>query len=441
MNTSGKVVEYQLHVTAFDWEIAPGRSVKAWGFNNQLPGPTIKASKGDTLVIKVINDLHQATIIHWHGIRLPATMDGTGEVQKPIQPGETFEYRFVVPDAGTFWYHSHHNETEQVERGMYGALIVEETGELKVDNERVFMIDDMKLTEANEFKEGGIIARWKERHDGREGETVLINGKENPLIDMAAGQVERWRIINSSSARYVQWHLGGRPYKIISTDGGLIEKPVEQTTTLLTPGERIDIVVGPFSNGETFNIESLPYNRMTFLKAKKEKFATVRVGETKPSIAHLPAQLRQIEPLAPANAKITRKVKLSVIPSLRHGIDFAVNGKMHVNDQPVRVGELQVWEVSNTSMMDHPYHLHGFFFQILSINGKAPEFLAWKDTVNLPPRSKVKIAWMPDNRPGIWMYHCHILEHHAAGMMANFEVLGENATPVLSAGTHEHAHH
>ena len=132
-----KEVKYQLHVTEFDWEIAPGKLVKAWGFNKQVPGPVLKASKGDTIVVDVINDLHQPTIIHWHGIRLPARMDGTGEVQKPIQPGESFEYRFVVPDAGTFWYHSHHNETEQVERGMYGALIVEETSDLKVDEEKI----------------------------------------------------------------------------------------------------------------------------------------------------------------------------------------------------------------------------------------------------------------------------------------------------------------
>jgi FtsP/CotA-like multicopper oxidase with cupredoxin domain len=92
-------------------------------------------------------------------------------------------------------------------------------------------------------------------------------------------------------------------------------------------------------------------------------------------------------------------------------------------DKPVNIGELQVWEVSNTSLMDHPFHLHGFFFQVLQENGKSPESITWKDTVNLKPRSKVKIAWMPDNRPGKWMYHCHILEHHAAGMMAHFEVV------------------
>ncbi len=106
---------------------------------------------------------------------------------------------------------------------------------------------------------------------------------------------------------------------------------------------------------------------------------------------------------------------------------------MHVNDKPVKVGELQVWEISNTSLMDHPFHLHGFFFQVIEENGKAPSYKSWKDTYNLKPRTKIKIAWMPDNRPGMWMYHCHIIEHHAAGMMANFEVI-DSSKPHIETG-------
>ena len=101
-----------------------------------------------------------------------------------------------------------------------------------------------------------------------------------------------------------------------------------------------------------------------------------------------------------------------------------INGEMHLHDEPVRVGELQVWDISNPSKLDHPFHLHGFFFQILEINGTAPSYRAWKDMVNIPVGGTVRIAWMPDNRPGRWMYHCHILEHHAAGMMAHFDVVG-----------------
>jgi FtsP/CotA-like multicopper oxidase with cupredoxin domain len=256
---------------------------------------------------------------------------------------------------------------------------------------------------------------------------------------MHAGQVERWRLINASSARYFKLSLGGKEFKIIGTDGGLIERPIALTEALITPGERIDIIVGPFLNGEIIPIESLSYNRVTFLKPKKETFARVEVLDAQPSIADIPSFLRLIEPLAPQEAAVNRKVKLSVGPSLKNGMNFLIDNDLHVVDKPVKVGELQVWELDNVSLMDHPFHLHGFFFQVLEINGKAPAYKAWKDTINLTPRTKVKIAWMPDNRPGKWMYHCHILEHHAAGMMASFEVI-DAAKPYVPSPNACHSH-
>jgi FtsP/CotA-like multicopper oxidase with cupredoxin domain len=441
MKTQTKTVEYNLEASEFKWEIAPDRTIEAWGFNKQIPGPVLKANVGDTIVIRLTNNLKEPTMIHWHGLRIPASMDGTGAVQKPVEPGEIFEYRFVVPDAGTFWYHSHFNETVQLERGMYGALIVEDKSDPVTDGEKVFLIDDMKLDRDNKFKKPGwFVPRMEERHDGRQGNTLLINGKENPVVDIQAGQTERWRFINSSSARYFMLSLGRREFKIIGTDGGLLEHPLTQSEVLIAPGERIDIAAGPFIKGETFPIESLPYNRGTILKAKLQKFATVNVGDEKSSVAAIPGTLRRIEPLANQDATVTRKVKLSETVSLKNGADFFINDDIHINDEPVKVGELQIWEVSNTSMMDHPFHLHGFFFQVIEKNGKAPEYIAWKDTVNLTPKSKIKIAWMPDNRPGIWMYHCHILEHHAAGMMANFEVIDGNK-PSDSRMSHQSHHH
>ena len=127
--------------------------------------------------------------------------------------------------------------------------------------------------------------------------------------------------------------------------------------------------------------------------------------------------------LAAGDVTSTRTVKLSVGLSMRRGMDFLVNDEIHHHDQPVKVGALQVWDVVNASLMAHPFHLHGFFFQVLSVNGQAPAYRSWEDVVNLPPRSTVRIAWMPDARPGSWMYHCHILEHQEAGMMGHFEVV------------------
>ena len=137
----------------------------------------------------------------------------------------------------------------------------------------------------------------------------------------------------------------------------------------------------------------------------------------------MPARLREIAPLVTGEVKVTRTVELGFKVSLRRGLDFVVNGERHHHDQPVKVGELQVWDVVNKTRMDHPFHLHGFFFQVLEINGQRPAWRSMEDVINVPPSGTVRIAWYPDDRPGSWMYHCHILEHHAAGMMGHFDVV------------------
>ena len=429
-------VRIDLEARTSDWEIAPGRSVRAWTYNGQVPGPTIEARVGDTVVVRLTNNLEEPTTIHWHGIRLPAAMDGTQVVQPLVQPGETFEYRFVVPDAGTFWYHSHHNETVQMERGLYGALVVRGTNEVSVDRERVLLLDDMKLRRNGEFARFG---GWLEQHMGREGAVRLVNGKSEPTLDVAAGQTELWRVVNASSARYVLLSIGGRQFSIIGTGGGLVESPVSVNEVLLVPGDRVDIAVGPFEEGPLLSIDSMPYDRHTGAK-KTERFAAIRVGGRRQSTAVIPTHLRSIEPLADWDATPNRVVTMSERLSLRRGTDFMINGEMHHTDTPVTVGELQVWDVVNASHMDHPFHLHGFFFQVLQVDGVRPAFRSWQDTVNVPPKGRVRIAWLPDDRPGYWMYHCHILEHHAGGMMANFLVVRAGEAAVANAPSAHSCH-
>ncbi len=416
----GEVVRYRLEAGEVDWEIGPGRRVRGYGLNGQVPGPVLEAKQGVPLEIEFTNRLPEPTVIHWHGLRVPAAMDGTEVVQRLVQPGETFTYRFTPPDAGTFWYHSHANETEQMEKGLYGALIVRAADELTLDGEKVLVFDDLRVDKTGQIaKFGGLM----DRHNGREGNARLINGISEPEFTIAAGQIERWRIVNASSARYIRLSLGGRPFRIIGTDGGLIEAPVTVEEVLLPPADRVEIAVGPFENdGEVFSIEDLPYNRMAAKKGV-ERFGTIRIAPRKPSTARVPEKLREIAPLFTGPVNVTRTVKLGFKLSLRRGLDFVVNGERHHHDQPVKVGELQVWDVVNTTMMDHPFHLHGFFFQVLQIDGKRPAWRSVEDVINVPPKATVRIAWYPDDRPGRWMYHCHIVEHHAAGMMAHFEVV------------------
>ena len=391
--------------------------MSGYGYNGEVPGPTIEGSVGDTLAVRLTNRLPEPTSIHWHGLRVPADMDGTELVQRPVQPGEVFEYRFALPDAGTFWYHPHTNETVQLEKGLYGALVVRAPGEPELDGERVLVLDDLKLDRKGQIARFG---GWKERREGRLGETHLVNGKEEPELEMAAGQLERWRIVNASSSRYVLLSVGDRPFAILGTDGGLVPEPVTATEVLLTPGDRVDLAVGPFSQGESVAVESRPYDR-GMVKEEGARYATVRVGAPAPSRANVPPALRRIEPLVVGDVAPNRTVRLGGRPSLR-GVKWMVAGEAHHRAEPVRVGELQIWDVVNETKMDHPFHLHGFFFQVLRVNGKPPKVLSWEDTINVPARGQVRIAWLPDDRPGSWMYHCHIPEHHAAGMMAHFEV-------------------
>lgn len=415
-----RTVRISLEARETSWEVAPGVTIDGFGYNGQVPGPAIELTQGVPVEITFTNRLAEPTLIHWHGLRIPAAMDGTDSTQKPVEPGETFTYRFTPPDAGTFWYHPHANESEQLEKGLYGAFIVRGADEPVVDREQTLIFDDVNADKQGRLARFG---GFRERHDGREGDIRLINGKAEPQLTIAAGQIERWRIINASSARYIRFSLGGATFRIIGTDGGLIEAPIDVTEVLLPAADRVEILVGPFEAGRTLTIDSLRYMRSTFKRRGKESFGNLVVGPAKPSIAAVPERLRTIEPLIEADAKPNRTVTFKVWPSLRRGLDFLVNDEMHHNDQPVKVGELQVWDIVNASLMDHPFHLHGFFFQVLSIDGKAPAFRSWEDVVNLPPRSTVRIAWMPEDRPGSWMYHCHILEHHEAGMMGHFEVV------------------
>ncbi|HYZ79001.1 MAG TPA: multicopper oxidase family protein [Gaiellaceae bacterium] len=402
-------VSVELTAREAPWQFAPGRTIRGFTYNASVPGPLIEAGVGDNLRVRLTNELPQATTIHWHGVRVPAQMDGTEEVQRPVEPGETFEYRFVVPDAGTFWYHSHVNETEQLERGLYGALVVRGPDEPDVDGERVLHLDDLKLAA------DGAAAPFgdpHELHEGREGDVLLVNGREQPELEIAADQIERWRVVNAANTRFVRLSIGGRHFAILGTDGGLLPAPLEATEVLVTPGDRVELAVGPFAEGEVLEIEALPYDRGRG-EPRRDRFGTLRVGAAAPSRANIPGTLRPIEPLVRDGAEPTRTVSMKAL----------MHGGQHQHDDPVRVGELQVWDLVNETSQDHPFHLHGFFFQVVDEDGEPPATLSWEDTVNVPRKARVRIAWLPDDRPGKWMYHCHILEHHAMGMMAHFDVV------------------
>ena len=204
----------------------------------------------------------------------------------------------------------------------------------------------------------------------------------------------------------------------------MLEATTITRDVLLTPGDRIDVAVGPFESGEVISVLSEPYDR-GLGERSAEQFATVRVGPAAPSRSSVLDALerpRSIGPLVAGNSAPTREVTFSERTDAHGDVTFLINGEQHYRADPVTVGELQVWDIVNASSIDHPFHLHGFFFQVLERNGMPPAYRSWEDTVNVPAGGRVRIAWVADDRPGEWMFHCHILEHHAGGMMAHFAV-------------------
>jgi len=409
---------YELVAAPGEWRIGADRVLPGFAYGGRFPGPLLEARQGIPLEIVFRNQLAEPTVVHWHGLRIPAAMDGTERSQRPVESGASFTYAFTPPDAGTFWYHPHSSESRQIERGLVGTIIVRGPSDPTVDGEQLLVFDDVKVSGQDFARFGTMAQRW----NGREGSVLLINGRADAELSMNANQVERWRILNSSNARYLRLALGGRPFKIIGSDGGLIEHPVTVTEILLTPGDRVELAVGPFEEGQVINIESLPHDR-GIGKGKTERYGTLRIGPPRPSVAAIPSDLRSISPLAESDAKPNRTVTFDGKISLLRAVDWKINGKSNPHDAPVKVGELQVWEIVNASKIDHPFHLHGFFFQVLSEDGVPSTRRSWEDVANVPAKSRIRIAWMPDDRPGTWMYHCHIVEHQGAGMMAHFEVV------------------
>jgi FtsP/CotA-like multicopper oxidase with cupredoxin domain len=394
----------ELEARETDWEYAPGRSVAGMGFNGSVPGPLIEAEVGDTIRARLTNSLSQPTTIHWHGLRVPASMDGAESVQTAVEPGASFDYEFSVPDAGTFWYHTHVNETEQLERGFYGPLVVRGPGEPTLDAERVLMLDDLKLDADGRLSPFG---DDHELHDGREGDIRLVNGLQEPDLQIARGPARA---------------LAGR-----ERGEHALHAPLARRPAVLDPrqrrrphrssgrGDRGARHAGRAgrARGRSLRGGRGARSRGAALRpgARRAKSRAVRDDPRGVGGSLLGARtkvLREIAPLTGNGIEPTRTVSMKALMHGGHG----------QRDDDVRVGELQVWDLVNETSQDHPFHPHGFFFQVLSDGPPA-----WKDTVNVPQKAQVRIAWLPDDRPGEWMYHCHILEHHAMGMMAHFRVV------------------
>ncbi|MDH5491973.1 MAG: multicopper oxidase family protein, partial [Myxococcales bacterium] len=389
-----------------------------------IPGPTIEATAGQRVIVHFTNRLSEPTTVHWHGLRIPSDMDGTPRVQEPVpQGGGTFTYDFVVPEAGTFWYHPHVRTNEQMERGLYGAFVVREAEEPLYDAERVVVLDDLLF----DFDTGRLppfLAAHGEIMHGRSGNVLLTNGRLSGATSYAAeqGTVERWRLVNSANARTMELTVTGASLRIIGTDGGLLAEPYTTDRLVMPVGQRYDFEISYDAPG---TVELLSHV-LTLDDAGEVVEVSIPVYSVE--VAETAWTPRAVE--LPAIAALpSRPIDSEALISFDGATDALGNLVWTLNGQAAPAdplftfteGEAVLITLQNLAGPEHPFHLHGQFFEILSGGEPSTSQPGLKDTVLLPGNSTVQIRAYLDN-PGRWMAHCHILEHAELGMMAEITV-------------------
>lgn len=430
----------------------PWARSEVWCYGGTVPGPEIRVRQGDRLRIELENALAEQTTVHWHGLRVPNDMDGVPHLtQTPVAPGQRFAYAFDAVDAGTFWYHPHQNGSEQVARGLYGALIIEETNPPRVDREMVWVIDDWRLAEDAAIA-GGFGAMHDKSHGGRLGNTVTINGRVPDTVTVQAGERLRLRLINAANARIFALDFGDLAPQIIALDGQPVTPHAPQDHrgwVVIGPAMRVDLILDlTGAPGATMTITDRFMSRQNFaLVDLAYSDEPLRDGPPDWPMALDPNPLPEPDLTRAQHHEVTftggmmggmveremgiasegRMMGGDMTGMMHDGGIWFVNGvaaKGHILD-PLLVlerGATHVITMTNATAFHHPIHLHGHSFRVLRRNGAPTAYREWQDTVLMAPRERVQIAFVADN-PGDWMFHCHILEHQASGMMAVIRVV------------------
>ena len=419
---------------------APYSLTDVWTYNGSVPGPELRVRQGDRIRVLAQNGLNEDTTIHWHGIRTPNAMDGVPFLtQEPIPVGGEFLYEFDALDAGTFWYHPHQRGSEQLGRGLSGPLIVEEADPIRVDRDLTWMLDDWRMSQ-----DGQIASDFGSRHDaahsGRFGNTVTINGEMPDRIAVRPGERIRLRLINAANARIfgldfadlapVVVALDGQPVTPHTPDGGIV---------VIGPAMRVDLVI---------DISGKPGAATAITEVFYEGLETrlvdlVRDADAlRTTMPDWPLDLPD-NPLADPDMKTATRHQIvfnggmmgprltgdkgeEIMAQMRQGSLWFINAV--AADGPVSeplvtlpFGSSHVFEMDNQTAWYHPIHFHGHAFRVIARNGHPTRHREWQDTVMMAPKERVEIAFVADN-PGDWMFHCHIMEHQAAGMMGVIRV-------------------
>jgi len=422
-------------------QLAPSSfpQTEIWGYGGQMPGPEIRLVQGQRLRRRLMNQLPQPTSVHWHGVRIENAMDGVaGLTQDPVAPGQGFDYDFTVPDAGTYWYHSHNRSAEQVARGLYGALIVEEPQGPDVDREQVLILDDWLLNPETAQIDPEFTAAHARSHAGRIGNFIATNGQFGHTVPVVRHERLRLRIINAANARLFRLALAGLEGWVMAIDA--MPLPVPEPlgeTILLGPAQRVDLIVDVTAEtGEDAYLlrieDEQAYAQVTF----PQTGAGTRARRAPPpplppnpdqNIGGLNDALRvrlnmaggAMGSLGAATLNSKRKSFKQLVQANQF---WAFNGVVGMTDTPLieaSLGQTLRLEVFNDTVFPHAMHLHGNHFREILPDGALGPL---RDTLLSFGGETREIAFVANN-PGDWLFHCHMLSHAESGMMTWVKVV------------------
>ncbi len=399
-----------------------------WGYEGGVPGPLLRIRQGEVLARRFVNLLNEPSTVHWHGIRIDNAMDGVpGLTQEAVVPARSFDYEFAVPDAGTYWYHSHERSWEQVARGLYGALIVEEKSPPEVDRDEVLLLDDWRLNNDASIQESfGALHDWA--HAGRIGNWVTVNGEGFYQRPVQHNERLRLRLVNAATARVFEVGLAGMSGWMVAIDGQPLDGPIPAGQIRLAPAQRVDLIADVLPDTESGSLLSVERDRIEIVaefpvsgSRRRTPLAPPRPLPPNP----LPDPLEStpnstatllLEGGAMGNlseARLNGKF-IDVRALVEEGFVWAMNGIADMPEEPLlsaSVGEIVRIRLVNDTSWPHGMHLHGHHFR--RVDGVEPG--PFRDTILLDPLESAEIAFVADN-PGSWLLHCHMLGHSVSGM-------------------------
>jgi suppressor of ftsI len=455
-----------------------GREHLMYGFNGQYPGPLVQVDEGATILFRFHNETDFSTAVHWHGIRLANAFDGVpGVTQDPVAPGSSFEYRVHFPDPGIYWYHPHQREDVLQGLGLYGNLQVapEDSGYWgPAHREEALILDDLLVGD------DGLVPFGRETPThalmGRFGNVLLVNGEPDYRLSVRRGEVVRFLLTNAASARTFNLSFGpGARMKVVATDIGRFEREEWVESVVIAPAERyvvdvrfdepgdvalmnrvrpIDPVFARFfQESDTLGVVRVaaepvdPELGAAFERLRSPRSVAAEMSALRPHLERA-AELELVLSLETTDLPFPLVPLLSFESVYRHPVEWSgtmpemdgmatgreiqwtlvdpATGRRNMDiDWRFRVGDLVRLRITNERdvlhAMQHPIHVHGQRFLVLSVNGVPTDNLAWKDTVLVPTGATAEILLELSN-PGQWMIHCHIVEHLETGMMMVFTV-------------------